>query len=239
MKPIRLIVLVAFAVSVAWPALAVQPLDQFVAAARRQNPDALEARANLDQAQARTGAALGRELPGLFTRGSYTRNQCQRRLVLPGAAESTVLVPRNLWDGVAVLSVPIFDLATATWNFDLASLANIRGADAAADAARAREERARLAARDEIHRQWNTVFANIERSRAARLGRDASVHAAQAAADSYQAGTLAQLDLLQATRDAFAAEVARIQANADLLNARAQLRLATGRSLLAQEGVGR
>jgi len=43
---------------------------------------------------------------------------------------------------------------------------------------------------------------------------------------------------LQAQRDAFAAEVARIQADADLVNARAQLRLAAGKSLLERnEGV--
>ena len=48
----------------------------------------------------------------------------------------------------------------------------------------------------------------------------------------YRAGTATQLDLLQAQRDAFRAEVTRIQNDANLLNARAQLRLSTGRSLL-------
>lgn len=42
-----------------------------------------------------------------------------------------------------------------------------------------------------------------------------------------------QLDLLQAQRDAFIADVNRIQADAELANARAQLRLASGRSLVA------
>jgi outer membrane protein TolC len=37
-----------------------------------------------------------------------------------------------------------------------------------------------------------------------------------------------QLELIQADRDAFAAEAGRIQADADLLNARQQLRLAAG-----------
>ena len=39
-----------------------------------------------------------------------------------------------------------------------------------------------------------------------------------------------QLDLIQADRDAFAAEAARIQSDADLLNARLQLRIAAGAS---------
>ena len=96
----------------------------------------------------------------------------------------------------------------------------------------------RLAARDAIHRQWETVAASIARSRSARAGRVAAAHAAQQAHDRYQVGTITQLDLLQAQRDAFAAEVARIQADADLVNARAQLRLAAGKSLLERnEGV--
>ncbi|TMA45430.1 MAG: TolC family protein, partial [Deltaproteobacteria bacterium] len=118
------------------------------------------------------------------------------------------------------------------WSFDLTSIASIRSQDAGADVARARELRVRLAARDAIHRQWETVAASIARSRSARAGRVAAAHAAQQAHDRYQVGTITQLDLLQAQRDAFAAEVARIQADADLVNARAQLRLAAGKSLL-------
>ena len=124
------------------------------------------------------------------------------------------------------------------WSFDLTSIASIRSQDAGADVARARELRVRLAARDAIHRQWETVAASIARSRSARAGRVAAAHAAQQAHDRYQVGTITQLDLLQAQRDAFAAEVARIQADADLVNARAQLRLAAGKSLLERnEGI--
>ena len=72
------------------------------------------------------------------------------------------------------------------------------------------------------------------------MGRAAAVHAADLARQRYQVGTITQLDLLQAQRDAFSAEVSRIQADADLVNARVQLRLASGQSLLAatdrQEG---
>jgi len=125
---------------------------------------------------------------------------------------------------------------TFTWSLDLTNFANIRGQDAAVEAARARELRARLAAGDAIHRQWNTVAAGIARSRSARAGREAAVHAAAQAQERYRAGTITQLDLLQAQRDAFTAEVSRIQADADLVNARAQLRLSSGQSLLASNG---
>lgn len=118
------------------------------------------------------------------------------------------------------------------WVLDLTSSANIRSQDAAADAARAQELRARLLARDAIHRQWETVVAAIARGRSARAGRAAAAHAAEQARDRYQAGSITQLDLLQAQRDLFAADVSRIQADADLINARAQLRLAAGATLL-------
>jgi outer membrane protein TolC len=121
---------------------------------------------------------------------------------------------------------------SATWAFDLTYVANIRSSDAAATAAQARELKARLNAGDAIHRYWNTVLADIAQSRSARAGRDASVHAAEQARVQYQAGTATQLDLLQAQRDAFRAEVTRIQNDANLLNARAQLLLSAGRSLL-------
>ncbi|MFL5302218.1 MAG: TolC family protein [Anaeromyxobacteraceae bacterium] len=123
-----------------------------------------------------------------------------------------------------------------TWTFDLTSVANVRARDAAADVARAREARARLAASDAIHRQWSTVAAAIARSRSARAGREAAGHASEQARVRYQSGTTTQLELLQAQRDAFAADVARIQADADVVNARAQLRLASGQPLLAERG---
>jgi outer membrane protein TolC len=125
---------------------------------------------------------------------------------------------------------------TFTWHLDFSSFADIRFEDAAADAARARELRTVLSAGDAIHREWNTVLAGIARSRSARAGREAAAHASAQAQERYRAGTITQLDLLQAQRDAFNAEVSRIQADADLVNARVQLRLSSGQSLLADSG---
>ena len=125
-----------------------------------------------------------------------------------------------------------------TWSFDLTTIAGIRSQEAAADAARAREQRARLAARDDIHRAWMTVGTNIARGRSARVEAEVSARASKLALERYQAGTAAQLDLLQAQRDAFAADAARIQADADLVNSRAQLRIAAGESLLESSARG-
>jgi outer membrane protein TolC len=121
---------------------------------------------------------------------------------------------------------------TASWLFDLTNVGNIRSFNAAATATQAAEEKTRLVAGDAIHRYWQTVAAGIAQSRSARAGRDAAVHASEQARVQYQAGSATQLDLLQAQRDAFQAEVTRIQTDANLINARAQLRLASGWSLL-------
>ena len=121
---------------------------------------------------------------------------------------------------------------TVSWNFDLTNVGNIQSSNAVATGAAAAEDKARLLAGDAIHRYWQTVVAGIAQSRSARAGRDAAVHASEQARVQYLAGSATQLDLLQARRDAFQAEVTRIQDDANLLNARAQLRLASGRSLL-------
>jgi outer membrane protein TolC len=121
-----------------------------------------------------------------------------------------------------------------TWNLDYSTWATIHLQQSQLAAASAREDRARLAARDAIYRFWNTVQSDLELSRSTRTQAQVSTHAAELAQDRYAAGVATQLDLLQAQRDAFAAEVSRIQADADLINARAQLRLAAGHSLLPE-----
>jgi outer membrane protein TolC len=121
----------------------------------------------------------------------------------------------------------------AIWQLDFTSFANIRSQDAAANVARAREQRTRLAARDAIYRYWNTVQSAIANSHSARAQAKATESAARLAQDRYEVGAATQLDLLAAQRDAYSADVARIQADADLANARAQLRIAAGQDPFA------
>ena len=111
------------------------------------------------------------------------------------------------------------------WGVDFATAPAIRSRNADADAARAREEQARLTVGDAIFRAWSTIDADIARSRSARIQADVSARAAQVARTRYRSGVATQLELIQADRDAFAAEAGRIQSDADLLNARTQLRL--------------
>lgn len=118
-----------------------------------------------------------------------------------------------------------------SWQLDYSLFANVKLAGGGLAAARAQEDRARLASRDAIYRSWHTVSANIARARSARVQATTSTRAAELAQDRYQVGAATQLDLLQAQRDAFSAQVAEIQAAADLANSRAQLQLAAGQEL--------
>jgi outer membrane protein TolC len=114
------------------------------------------------------------------------------------------------------------------WAVDFATSPAIRARKAEATAARARAEEARRTTGDAIFRAWNTIDADIARSRSARAEAAVSARAAEVARSRYRSGMGTQLDLIQADRDAFAAEAGRIQADADLLNARIQLRLVAG-----------
>ena len=125
-------------------------------------------------------------------------------------------------------------LLTLNWTLDLQTVGALHQAEANAAVGRARESRARLAARDAIHRCWQMVRSNIARYRSAQAQSRVSTRAAERAQDRYQAGAATQLDWLQAQRDAFQATANAIQAGADLANARVQLRLAAGLETLDQ-----
>jgi outer membrane protein TolC len=113
----------------------------------------------------------------------------------------------------------------ATWKIDATIRPQIRAQDAAAAAARAGEDQARQAAEDAVFRDWQQIRADIESARSSRAQVAATTLAASLAEDRYQSGVATQLDVLQARQDAFAADVARIQADADLAYARVALRL--------------
>jgi outer membrane protein TolC len=125
---------------------------------------------------------------------------------------------------------------TLSWQLDYSTFGAINAQKAAVAVAQAREQHAKLDARDAIHRAWATVGAAIARGRSARAEQLASTHASQLAQDRYEAGAATQLDLLQAQRDAFSADVSRIQADADLANARLQLRISSGTDPLTPKG---
>jgi outer membrane protein TolC len=114
------------------------------------------------------------------------------------------------------------------WGIDFSTVPAIRARNAEAAGALAREDQARLTVGDAIFRAWSTIEADLVRSRSARTQAAVSARAAEVARARYRSGLGTQLELIQADRDAFAAEAGRIQSDADLLNARRQLRLVAG-----------
>jgi outer membrane protein TolC len=113
----------------------------------------------------------------------------------------------------------------ATWKLDTTIRPQIRAQNAAASAARANEDQARQAAEDAVFRDWHQIRADIQSAQSSRAQVAATKLAASLAEDRYESGVATQLDVLQARQDAFAADVARIQADSDLAYARSALRL--------------
>jgi outer membrane protein TolC len=111
------------------------------------------------------------------------------------------------------------------WRLDVPTFEAFRVAQAAHSTALLAAERARLQARDQIHSDWQRHNASLIKVEAARAQVQAAQRAAVAARDRYAVGASTQIDVIQAERDLFSAEVAQIQARTELASARASLRI--------------
>ena len=118
--------------------------------------------------------------------------------------------------------------ATLSMRFDLSLPAQQRVASAAADQSRAIAMRTQRTAEDTIVEAWQRVKANIAKGRAARAQLKAADRAASLTNERYTVGAATQLDVINAQREAFDADVARIRSDLDLLQSRSVLRLAAG-----------
>jgi outer membrane protein TolC len=121
---------------------------------------------------------------------------------------------------------------TATWHLEVGAWSGVRSLEAAEAVAAVRRERTERAARDLVVQAWAQVEAGIVKARAARAQLEATAETARLAHERYAQGRATQLEVVQADRDTFAAEVARIQADADLAYARQLLRSAAGEPLV-------
>lgn len=117
-----------------------------------------------------------------------------------------------------------------SWRLDYSAYSTAQAQAAAADAQKIRAERARRGVEDDIFDAWERVRTGIVKSASARAQAQAALRAEELALARYQSGALTQLDVTQSQRDAFQAQAARIQADADLLYSRVVLRLAAGKS---------
>src|SRR5580693_355317 len=98
------------------PALALQPVTEFLEHARTYNPQNRAARAPAVQRDAEVAVSTGSLLPRLTAQGSYTRNQYEvttAALIPPGSLPpglsfpNTVIQPQNQLDANVLLTVPL------------------------------------------------------------------------------------------------------------------------------------
>src|SRR5256885_2876953 len=175
------------------PSLALQPVEAFVAGARQRNPDAIEARANLAQQEAQADSTLGRVLPGISARGSYTRNQYSSAIdIAPPGQQPVTVVPSDQWDGSATLRVPLIDLA---------GFQRVSAAKTSAQAAALKLEATRLQVEGQVVQDYYQVVANLALVTASSAALDVSRESLRLAQARYQAGSAAVLEVDRARAD--------------------------------------
>jgi outer membrane protein len=122
---------------------------------------------------------------------------------------------------------------TFAWRADVGTLQGLRVVTAAEQTAQLNAEKARLAAADQVHSDWQRVTAAITKVKAASAQVTSARRAQSLAKERNSAGVATQLDVIQADRDLFSAEVNDITARLDLASARASLKLSAGLPLEA------
>jgi len=112
-----------------------------------------------------------------------------------------------------------------TWRLDVPTFMGMQAQAANEQSAVLAGERARLQARDQINSDWQRLNAALIKIDAAKAQVEAAQRATQVARDRYAAGAATQVEVIQAERDVFGAEVSQIQARTELATARASLRI--------------
>jgi outer membrane protein TolC len=125
---------------------------------------------------------------------------------------------------------------TAQMTLDASVYFTAKAASAQRAAAEARYRRAELNARDELYSAQQQVKSQIAASEAATAQLEAAQKAAKLVKDRYAVGAATQLEVTQADRDAFQADVMKIQALGDLAVARALVRIDSGKTLPKEPG---
>ncbi len=121
------------------------------------------------------------------------------------------------------------------WRLDGPTIVSPRISQAQQNVAVLAVERNRLAARDQVHSDWQRISSTIIKVQATGAQVLAAQRALVLARDRYEGGVATQIDVIQSERDVFSAEVAQIQAMTELASARASLRISTGQPVLAEK----
>ena len=200
-------------------AFALQPLETFLKAARAANFDNRESAAGAEQRSAEADVAEGRLYPAFTAAGSYTRNQHEVSLVLPGelggGGERMVIQPQDQLDGALTVSVPVIDIAA--WR-------RVSAANAAADAARASQVSTQQDVELGVSRAYYQLLGQEAVLEAAKRSLSVLEQNLQLVRDKLESGAASELDVQRGR-----AEIARQQGDV----ASAEIAVVTSRRALA------
>lgn len=176
-------------------ARALQPLDEFVAAARGQNLDNREAQATADQRVHEARQAWGKIGPSFVAKGSYTRNQFDA--VIPagsfgGGSPAVTIQGIDQLDASFTLNLPLVDVGA--WH-------RVGGAVATADAARVRAQATGLSVEKDVIRGYLQVVADEATLTAAQQALATSQESQAIVGTRRQAGSASELDTERARAD--------------------------------------
>jgi outer membrane protein TolC len=195
-------------------AFALQPIDAFVQSARRANPDNREAAAVEVQRDAEADVATGRLYPAFTATGTYTRNQYEIVIALPGSTQSLTLQPQNQLDGALTLSVPIVDLG---------ALARRGAAKAAAEAATAGGRATEFEVERRVAQIYFQLLGQEAVLEAARRQLEVTRSNAALVRDRKANGTASELDVQRANANVARAEGELAASNLAVVTVRRQL----------------
>jgi outer membrane protein TolC len=180
------------------PALALQPVSEFLEHARTWNPENRTAHAISAQRDAEIGVSTGSLLPSLSASGTYTRNEYEvttAALVpgsLPPGTPNIVIQPQNQLDANVILTVPIINIAN--WDRRAAAKATFVGA-------RADEANTELTVEKSVIRDYYTLLGDEAVLTSAMQNLEVAQRHLALARDRKEGGTGSELDVQRAVAD--------------------------------------
>jgi outer membrane protein TolC len=192
------------------PALALQPLPEFVVSSQKHNFDTREARAVKDQREAEAQANTRKLLPTLSARGVYTFNQYE------AVVQDKTIIPRHQLDAFINLDVPIIDFAV--W-------ARMGSGNAASEAAEAKLNSSHLDVEQSVTRSYYQVLAGRSVVASAKQALETSLSNLKILETRKAAGSVIELDYQRALAESERAK--QLLANAEYLSGQQERALYT------------
>jgi len=210
------------------PALALQPVTEFLVHAKTSNPQNRAAHATTAQRDAEVGISTGNLLPNFAATGIYTRNQYEvtTAALLGGATPSMgasipniVIQPQDQLDANLLLTVPLINVA----NWDRRAAAESTLAGAQAD-----EANSELTVQKSVIRDYYTLLGDEAVLLSATKNLEVARHNVKLARDRKESGTSSELDVQRALADQAKAEQNVTAAGLAVTNTRRDLYTLSG-----------